>query len=61
MIDCVVFLTKNTRIHVGFLTKKFDSFIELNLELSQETRNLFKSDLDPKRIITEIGYLTRLR
>lgn len=41
------------------LGKKFDSFVELNLELSQKIRDLFKHDLDPARIVQEISYLTK--
>lgn len=40
------------------LGMQFESFIELNLEFSSEARNLFQKNLDPKRIITEISYLT---
>lgn len=40
------------------LGKQFDLFIELNLEPNVEIRNLFKHDLDPKRIIRDISILT---
>lgn len=39
------------------LGKQFDSFIELNLELNPNVRELFKKSLDPKQIINEIFYM----
>ncbi len=40
------------------LGTKFDSFIELNLEFDPQIKNLFKGDLDPKRITRDISLLT---
>ena len=41
------------------LGKQFDQFVELNLESNPNVRNLFTKELDPKKIIEEIGYLTK--
>lgn len=41
------------------LGKKFDVFIEINLEISTKAREIFTTDLYPQRIIQEISYLTK--
>lgn len=41
------------------LGKKFQSFVEINLELKPELRNIFKLDLDPERIVREISLVTK--
>ena len=40
------------------LGKRFESFVELNLELEPEARNLFVADLRPDRIVRDISLLT---
>ncbi len=39
--------------------KNFDSFVELNFELTPEAKTIFEKDLQPKRIIWELGLLTQ--
>jgi predicted AAA+ superfamily ATPase len=39
--------------------KSFDSFVELNFEEISQARTLFEQDLDPERILLEIGLLTQ--
>lgn len=39
------------------LGAQFETFIELNMELSPDYRNLCKADLDPKRIVRDISLL----
>jgi predicted AAA+ superfamily ATPase len=41
------------------LGKKFDVFIEINLEVNPKAREIFNTDLYPQRIIQEISYLTK--
>lgn len=41
------------------LGKKFDNFIEINLEVNSKARDMFTVDLYPQRIIQEITYLTK--
>ena len=41
------------------LGKKFDVFIEINLELNPKARDIFTVDLYPQRIIQDITYLTK--
>ena len=41
------------------LGKKFDVFIEINLEVNPKAREIFTTDLYPQRIIQEISYLTK--
>ncbi len=41
------------------LGKQFESFIEINFELVPEARSIFKKDLQPGRIVWELGLLTR--
>lgn len=41
------------------LGKTFDTFIEINLELTPKARDMFTTDLHPQRIIQEIAYLTK--
>lgn len=40
------------------LGKQFESFVEVNFELTPEAKTLFEKDLDPKRIIWELGLLS---
>ncbi|MCX5925034.1 MAG: AAA family ATPase [Candidatus Dependentiae bacterium] len=41
------------------LGKKFDNFIEINLELNPKARDIFVADLYPQRIVQDLMYLTR--
>lgn len=41
------------------LGKKFDSFIEINLEVNTKAREIFTVDLYPERILQDITYLTK--
>lgn len=41
------------------LGKKFDVFIEINLEVNPKAREIFTTDLYPQRIVQEIAYLTK--
>ena len=41
------------------LGKKFETFIEINLEVNPKARDIFSTDLYPQRIIEEIFYLTK--
>lgn len=41
------------------LGKKFDIFIEINLEIDSRARNIFTTDLYPHRIMQDITYLTK--
>lgn len=41
--------------HLG---KKFESFVEVNLELNVQARTIFAKDLDPHRIIRDLSILT---
>lgn len=40
------------------LGKSFESFVEINFELTPEAKTIFDKDLDPKRILWELGLLT---
>lgn len=40
------------------LGKKFDSLVEINFELTPEARTIFNQDLQPERILWELGLLT---
>lgn len=40
------------------LGKKFDSFVEINLEFTTAAQHLFKENLDPHRIVRDISLLT---
>ena len=40
------------------LGKSFESFIEINFELTPEAKSIFEKDLQPKRILWELGLLT---
>jgi len=40
------------------LGKHFESLIEINFELTHEAKTIFEKDLDPKRILWELGLLT---
>jgi hypothetical protein len=44
---------------VRTLGKRFDTFIEINLEVNPKAREMFTQDLYPQRIIQEIAYLTK--
>src|SRR5262249_15770370 len=41
------------------LSKKFDTFIEINFDIDQKARAIFTGYLYPQRIIQEITYLTK--
>ena len=41
------------------LGKKFDTFIEINIEFNTKIQTVFQADLDPERIIKEIQYITK--
>ncbi len=40
------------------LGKSFSSFVEINFELTPEARTIFEKDLQPERILWELGLLT---
>jgi predicted AAA+ superfamily ATPase len=41
------------------LGKQFETFVEINFELTPEAKTLFEKDLDPKRILWELGLLSK--
>jgi uncharacterized protein len=43
------------------LGKTFTSLVEVNFELLREARNIFDPDLEPERIIWELGLLTKTK
>jgi predicted AAA+ superfamily ATPase len=43
------------------LGKTFSSMVEVNFEFLPEAKNIFDSDLDPNRIIWELGLLTKTK